>query len=198
MVLDSATEMFAGAAPKSSVTVPVTAFPPTTGFGASASFATVMGRTVSARVSVCGPNVAVTEPTLLERTGVGVMGNVAACLPAATVTVAGTDAAAFELESDTVDVADEARLLLTVTDTGDRRGTEVVQLYAADTATGLTVPAQQLNGFTRVDLGPGASKTVSFVVPMSVLAYTGLAGELVMEPGPVELSAGSSSADRRT
>jgi beta-glucosidase len=58
--------------------------------------------------------------------------------------------------------------------------------------------AQQLIGFTRVDLEPGASKTVTFVVPMSVLAYTGLAGELVMEPGPVGLSAGSSSDDIRS
>jgi beta-xylosidase len=33
------------------------------------------------------------------------------------------------------------------------------------------------------------------MVPMSLLAYTGLSGELVMEPGPVELSAGSSSSD---
>jgi len=73
-----------------------------------------------------------------------------------------------------------------------------VQLYAADTATGVTLPAQQLIGFTRVDLEPGASKTVSFVVPMSVLAYTGLTGELVMEPGAIEVSAGSSSSDIRS
>jgi beta-glucosidase len=77
-------------------------------------------------------------------------------------------------------------------------GTEIVQLYAADTATGVTLPAQQLIGFTRVDLEPAASKTVSFVLPMSVLAYTGLAGELVMEPGPIEVSAGSSSDDLRS
>ena len=48
-----------------------------------------------------------------------------------------------------------------------------MQLYAADTTTGVTLAAQQLIGFSRVDLEPGASKTVSFVVPMSVLAYTG-------------------------
>ena len=66
-----------------------------------------------------------------------------------------------------------------------------MQLYAADTATGVTLPAQQLVGFARVDLEPGASKTVAFVVPMSLLAYTGLSGELVMEPGPVEVSAGT-------
>jgi beta-glucosidase len=102
------------------------------------------------------------------------------------------------LASGSVDVGGELRASLTVRNTGNRRGTEVVQLYAADTATGVTLPAQQLIGFARVDLEPGASRTVSFVVPMSLLAYTGLSGELVMEPGPVQLSAGSSSSDIRS
>jgi beta-glucosidase len=62
----------------------------------------------------------------------------------------------------------------------------------------VTLPAQQLIGFARVDLEPGASKTIKFTVPMSVLAYTGISGELVMEPGPVELSAGGSSSDIRS
>jgi beta-xylosidase len=104
----------------------------------------------------------------------------------------------LKLASDSVDVSGEARVSLTVTNSGERRGTEVVQLYAADTATGVTLPAQQLVGFLRVDLEPGASKTVSFAVPISLLAYTGLSGELVMEPGPVEFSAGSSSSDIRS
>ena len=102
------------------------------------------------------------------------------------------------LEKDTVDVGGEAKVSLTVTNSGKRRGTEIVQLYAADTATGVTLPAQQLIGFARVDLEPGASKTVTFLVPMSVLAYTGISGELVMEPGPVEVSVGSSSSDVRS
>ncbi len=104
----------------------------------------------------------------------------------------------LKLESDTVAVSGELRASLTVTNTGKRRGTEVVQLYAADTASGVTLPAQQLIGFARVDPEPGASKTVSFVVPMSVLAYTGISGDLVMEPGRVEVSAGSSSSDIRS
>jgi beta-xylosidase len=73
-----------------------------------------------------------------------------------------------------------------------------VQLYAADTATGVSLPAQQLVGFARVDLPPGASTTISFVLPMSLFAYTGLSGDLVMEGGLVELSAGSSSSDLRS
>ena len=91
-----------------------------------------------------------------------------------------------------------ARPSLTVTNSGKLSGTEIVQLYAADSATGVTRPAQQLVGFARVDLEPGASKTVSFVMPMSLLAYTGLSGDVVMEPGPVEVSAGSSSSDIRS
>jgi beta-xylosidase len=108
------------------------------------------------------------------------------------------DYSPLQLERDTVDVGGEARISLTVTNTGGRRGVEVVQLYAADTATGVTLPAQQLIGFARLDLERGASKTISFVVPMSLLGYTGITGELVIEPGPVEVSAGSSSDDIRS
>ena len=46
-----------------------------------------------------------------------------------------------------------------------------------------------------MDLEPGGSKTISFVVPLSVLAYTGASGDLVMEPGPIEVNVGSSSSD---
>src|SRR5262245_55248011 len=104
----------------------------------------------------------------------------------------------LKLASDTIDVSGQFRVWLTIRKTGTRRGTEVVQLYAADTATGVTLPAQQLLGFARVDLEPGASKTVAFVVPISMLAYTGISGDVVMEPGPVEVSAGSSSSDIRS
>ena len=101
----------------------------------------------------------------------------------------------LKLASDSADVGGELGASLTIRNTGKRRGTEIVQLYAADTATGVTLPAQQLIGFERVDLEPGAWKTVQFVVPMSLLAYTGATGDLVMEPGPVEVSVGSSSSD---
>jgi beta-glucosidase len=104
----------------------------------------------------------------------------------------------LSLERESVDVTGEARVSLTITNTGDRRGTEVVQLYAADTATGVTLPAQRLIGFARVDLDSRESKTVEFVVPMSLLGYTGLSGDFIIEPGPVEVSAGSSSSDIRS
>jgi beta-xylosidase len=104
----------------------------------------------------------------------------------------------LELESDAVDVAGEAHASVTVTNAGERPGTEVVQLYAADTAPCVTLPAQQLAGFARVTLEPGETKTVAFTLPLSVLAYTGSTGEVLMEPGPIELSVGSSSEDIRS
>ena len=104
----------------------------------------------------------------------------------------------LQLERDTVDVTGEARMSLTVTNSGNRPGTEVVQLNAADTATDVTLPAQQLIGFVRVGLEPGASKTVSFAVPMSLLGHTGLSGDFIMEPGPIEVSAGINSSDIRS
>jgi len=70
-----------------------------------------------------------------------------------------------------------------------------VQLYAADTASGITLPAQQLIGFARVDLNPGESKTVKFAIPTSLLGYTDAYGEFIFEPGPVEISVASSSDD---
>jgi beta-glucosidase len=101
----------------------------------------------------------------------------------------------LKLASGSVEVSGELRASLTIRNTGKRRGTEIVQLYAADTGTGVTLPAQQLIGFERVDVEPGGSKMISFVVPLSVLAYTGASGDLVVEPGPIEVSVGSSSSD---
>ncbi|RXZ67041.1 glycoside hydrolase family 3 N-terminal domain-containing protein [Agromyces albus] len=77
--------------------------------------------------------------------------------------------------------------------TGDRDGTEVVQLYAAQHATGVTRPAQQLIGFTRVSLAAGESTTVRFTVPTSQLGYSGLDGRFILEPGPISLAVGGSS-----
>lgn len=84
-----------------------------------------------------------------------------------------------------------------VRNTGTRDGAEVVQLYVRDTATGVTRSALQLAGFHRVDLPAGRGAVVSFDVATSQLGYTGHDGRFVIEPGPVELAVGSSSADLR-
>jgi beta-glucosidase len=86
---------------------------------------------------------------------------------------------------------------LTVRNTGDRPGTEVVQLYVSDRATGVTRPSQELAGFIRVELEPGEAAAVAFTVELAQLAYLGLDGDLMVEAGPVEVLVGGSSDDIR-
>jgi beta-glucosidase len=68
----------------------------------------------------------------------------------------------------------------------------------ADIATGVRLSAQQLVGPAQVELEPGQSKTAEFAIPLSVLAYTGSTGEVVVEPGLIELSTMSSWDDIRS
>jgi beta-glucosidase len=87
---------------------------------------------------------------------------------------------------------------LEVRNTGERDGTEVVQLYFSDQATGVTRPFQQLVGFTRADIPAGGQVTVSFTVQMSQLGYSGVDGRFILEPGPIKVAVGSSSDDLRS
>jgi len=84
-----------------------------------------------------------------------------------------------------------------VRNAGERAGDEVVQLYLADTAAGLTRPALQLVGFARVSLEPGASAQVTARIPLSVISYIGRSGERVVEAGPMTLHVGAASDDLR-
>ncbi|MBL7496351.1 glycoside hydrolase family 3 C-terminal domain-containing protein [Frankia sp. CNm7] len=106
----------------------------------------------------------------------------------------------FAISPSDVDAADvdaAVTVRLTVRNSGDRAGDEVVQLYFSDQATGVTRPAQELVGFLRLGLAPGAAAAVAFTVAMSQLGYIGLDGRFVLEPGPVQVLVGGSSDDIR-
>jgi beta-glucosidase len=85
-----------------------------------------------------------------------------------------------------------------VSNTGDRRGADVVQLYGRDVVGSVSRPVAQLLGYLRVDLAAGESVTVEFTVPPARLAFTNRTGDKVVEPGEWELWVGSSCADRET
>jgi beta-glucosidase len=83
-----------------------------------------------------------------------------------------------------------------LTNTGSRKGDEVAQLYARYPASKVARPLKQLRGFERVTLAPGETRTVRFRVAAEDLAYWEPSRHgWVVEPGPVELMAGRSSAD---
>lgn len=103
---------------------------------------------------------------------------------------------ALTLSEASVAADGEIEVSVTVTNTGERPGTEVVQLYVEDEALGLSRPALQLAGFRRIILEPGQEATVVFRLQLALLAYLSLDGRWIVEPGPMSISVGSSSGHR--
>jgi len=80
---------------------------------------------------------------------------------------------------------------------GERRGSEVVQLYVRDRLATVTSPIKELKGFSKVMLEPHEMKTVEFVLDHESLALYDRVMEYVVEPGIFEVMVGSSSEDIR-
>jgi beta-xylosidase len=91
----------------------------------------------------------------------------------------------------------EVTVSVTVTNTGPRAGSEVVQLYLHDPVAQVTRPVLRLIGYAKVRLEPGAAARVAFGVPAAAAAFTGLAGRRIVEPGDLELRLATSSASVR-
>ncbi|MGV9730536.1 beta-xylosidase/alpha-l-arabinosidase [Streptomyces albogriseolus] len=91
----------------------------------------------------------------------------------------------------------EFTLAFTVRNTGERSGTEVVQLYLHDPVASVVQPVQRLVGYTRVTLEPGEARRLTVTVPADLASFTGRDGRRVVEPGALELRPAASSADPR-
>ena len=82
---------------------------------------------------------------------------------------------------------------ITITNTGDRKGTEVVQLYIGDIVTSYSWTDRELKAFQRVELEPGESKTVAFDIPVSNCTIVDSEANRIVEPGEFEVLIGHSS-----
>ncbi|MGW0809288.1 glycoside hydrolase family 3 N-terminal domain-containing protein [Nonomuraea sp. NPDC002799] len=89
----------------------------------------------------------------------------------------------------------EFTVTVRVGNTGGRAGEEVVQLYLRDVLAQVTRPVRQLAGFARVRLEPGESADVRFHVHADRTAFTGRDLLRIVEPGEIEVYAGTSAAD---
>lgn len=85
-----------------------------------------------------------------------------------------------------------------VTNTGDRTGAEVVQLYIADAKSSLPRPVKELKDFKKVTIEPGQTVEVEFVItPDKLMFFDDAAHQWVAEAGEFTAHVGSSSADIR-
>ena len=94
--------------------------------------------------------------------------------------------------------ADAHSATLTVTNTGDRAGAEIVQLYVAKPNAEIFRPAQELKAFAKVQLAAGESKTVTLTLDDKAFRYRNTRTDSwEVEGGTYELRVGASSADIR-
>jgi beta-glucosidase len=89
---------------------------------------------------------------------------------------------------------DDITVSLTLVNTGDCDGTEVVQVYVRDLVGSITRPVKELKAFDRVALKAGESKNLTFRIPVSDLAFYGLDGVKKVEPGDFQLWVAGDSA----
>jgi beta-glucosidase len=94
--------------------------------------------------------------------------------------------------------SDGVTVSVDVTNTGERVGKEVVQVYVHDCQSGLVRPPKELKGFAKVELRPGETKTVSIRLDFRAFAYYHPGyRQWVTEDGEFEILIGASSADIR-
>ena len=101
----------------------------------------------------------------------------------------------LQLSSSSVSRHGSIKASVTVRNTGSRVGDEVVQLYIHDPVASISQPVRRMRGFERVTLTPGQSpRTVTFTLDKSDFGFYDDRGKLVVEPGQIDVYAGSSSA----
>ena len=98
--------------------------------------------------------------------------------------------------SGTFATTDTMHVEVALTNTGERKGTEVAQLYIGDIVTSYSWTDRELKAFQRVELEPGETKTVAFDIPVSECTIVDSDANRIVEPGEFEVLIGHSSRRR--
>ena len=93
---------------------------------------------------------------------------------------------------------DQTKVTVTVSNTGNRAGDEIVQLYIRDLVSSVTRPIMELKDFKRVSLAPGERKIVEFSITPNKLSFLNLNLKTVVEPGWFDVMVGTSSVKYQT
>ncbi|MFL5742914.1 MAG: beta-glucosidase BglX [Flavisolibacter sp.] len=101
----------------------------------------------------------------------------------------------IQLSSNTLNRGGSIRASVTVTNTGNRDGKEVVQLYIRDLVGSITRPVKELKGFQKISLKAGESRTVSFTISENNLKFYNSDLKHVAEPGDFKVFIGGNSRD---
>ena len=97
------------------------------------------------------------------------------------------------LSSTSVSANGQLTVSTNITNTGSVAGDDVVQLYLHENYTSILQPVEKLEGFQRVTLAPGQSKTVTFTLGTQNFGFYNDQGQFVVQPGPFDLWVSDSS-----
>jgi beta-glucosidase len=98
-----------------------------------------------------------------------------------------------DLSVDAATTGDQVVVAVTVTNTGDRAGTDVVQVHFRDEVASVGLPGSRLLAFQRVECAPGASTRLTFRAPAGRLGFTGADLRYRVEPGAFTFTVGELS-----
>jgi len=101
----------------------------------------------------------------------------------------------LRLKNQNISRNGSTKVLVDVTNTGKREGSEVVQMYIRDLVSSVTRPVKELKGFQKVFLKPGEKKPVELEITPDSLAFYNVDMQYVVEPGEFEIMVGTSSRD---
>jgi beta-glucosidase len=102
----------------------------------------------------------------------------------------------LKITPDHIKINGRATLSVDVSNTGERDGDEVVQVYIHDVLTEkVTRPVMELKGFRRIHLSAGERRTLEFSITPAELSFVNEEMKRVVEPGKFEILVGTSSVD---
>ena len=104
----------------------------------------------------------------------------------------------IELSAEKVKKGKSLKAKVTVTNSGDTKAEEVVQLYVSDLKASVRTPKSQLFGIERIGLEPGASEEIEFEITPQMMELVNLEGERILESGDFKVHIGGSSPGKRS
>ena len=97
------------------------------------------------------------------------------------------------VSNNSITPSTEIEVSVTVKNTGTVKAKEVVQMYLKDEIGSVTRPDKELKAFEKIELNPGESKVVKFIITPKMLEFTGLKMEKILEAGDYTVMVGTSS-----
>ncbi|MHB1146968.1 MAG: glycoside hydrolase family 3 N-terminal domain-containing protein [Lutibacter sp.] len=96
----------------------------------------------------------------------------------------------LQISADTVQASEELKISVDVKNSGNRTGKEIVEVYLKDLVATLSPDSKKLVRFYKIELNPGETKTLNFVLDSKDLANIGIHNKWIIEEGEFEVQVG--------